>query len=59
MFEQSQPCKYMSCEKTKNKKTIMICHNHMLHTLTTCKIYQNNYVESKATSWPWKQLVGG
>jgi hypothetical protein len=32
---------------------------HILHTLTTCKIYQNNHVGLKGTSWPWKQLMGG
>ena len=28
----------------------MTRHNHILHTLTPCKIYPNNHVESKATS---------
>ena len=30
----------------------MTRHNHILHTLTTCKTYQNNYVRSNAISWP-------
>jgi hypothetical protein len=50
----------MSFEPPKKlKKTLITHHNHILHTLTTCKIYQNNHVESKATLWPWKQLMGG
>ena len=34
-------------------------HNYMLHTLISCDIYQNNHVEFKFTSWPWKQFMGG
>ena len=33
-------------------------HNYMLRTLIACDIYQNNHVEIKATSWPWKPLMG-
>jgi hypothetical protein len=47
----------MSFEPPKNP--IMTHHNYILHTLTTWKIDQNNHVEWKATSWPWKQLMGG
>jgi hypothetical protein len=31
----------------------MTRHNHILHTLTTNKIYQK-HVELEATLWPWK-----
>ena len=41
----------------KQKMLMTTPHNHMLHTLISCDIYQNNNVEFKATSWPWKQLM--
>lgn len=33
--------------------------NDMLHTLTSCDVYQNNHVEPKAISWPKQPLIGG
>ena len=50
MFEQLDLCEIIGCEQYK--MAITTSHNHILYTLTTCNNYQNNHVESTATSWP-------